>query len=308
MYKRILVPLDGSPFAEHALPAAVAISRLTHAALHLVRVHEPSSMTYGSRGRSDELLRQRELEYLHTAAARAIASGARAVATALVDGWPPSAIEREIARTGADLVVLTDHGRTGRGTRCLGSVADTVARHAKVPVLIMRTSDGAADLAWCALFRNVLIAIGDADADTPVAEEAERLGALGGARYTLFHMVQPAVAAVRSYEYAAAATTLDATATRARVSSTRHQLADLASHMRHRLPPNAIDITISVDTHAATSILDAVAATTTDLVAMSTGATDASHAATGSVAEQVACSTALPILMCPTFECDARPV
>jgi nucleotide-binding universal stress UspA family protein len=49
MYKRILVPLDGSPFAEHALPAAIAISRLTNAAVHLVRVHEPSSTSVPTR-------------------------------------------------------------------------------------------------------------------------------------------------------------------------------------------------------------------------------------------------------------------
>lgn len=34
----------------------------------------------------------------------------------------------------------------------------------------------------------------------------------------------------------------------------------------------------------------------------------ASHTDAGSVAEQVACSTVLPILMCPTFECDPRAV
>ncbi len=307
MYKRILVPLDGSPFAEHALPVAIAISRLTFAALHLVRVHEPSSPTYTSRGRSDVVSRQHDLEYLHTAAARAIANGANAVATALVEGWPPSAIEREIARTGADLVVLTDHGRTGRGTRCLGSVADTVARHAKVPVLIMRASDRAVDLVWCPLFRNVLIAIGDAEKDAGVADAAERLGTLGTACYTLFHMVHPALAPVHSYAFAAAAT-LDAATTRARLSSTRQGLAGLASHMRDRAQPNGIDIAISIDTHPATSILDAVAASPVDLVAMSTRAFDASHTGSGSVAEQVACSTALPILMCPTFECDPRAV
>lgn len=308
MYKRILVPLDGSPLAEHALPVAIAISRLTFAALHLVRVHESSSPTYASRGRSDVVSRQRELEYLHTAAARAIANGANAVATALVEGWPPSAIEREIARTGADLVVLTDHGRTGRGTRCLGCVADTVARHAKVPVLIMRASDRAVDLTWCALFRNVLIAIDDAEQDAGVADAAERLGTLGTARYTLFHMVQPALAPVHSYAFAAAATTLDAATTRARLSSTRHELADLASHMRHRAQPNAIDIAVGMDIHEASSILDAAAATTVDLVAMSTRAFDASHTGCDGVVEQVACSTALPILMCPTFEHDPRAV
>lgn len=135
MYKRILVPLDGSPFAEHALPVAIAISRLTNAAVHLVRVHEPSSTMYTSRGRSDELVRRRELEYLNAVAARSVAAGTSAVVTSLVNGWPPSAIEREIARIGADLVVITDRGRTGLVTRCFGTVSDNLVRQAHVPVV-----------------------------------------------------------------------------------------------------------------------------------------------------------------------------
>ena len=308
MYKRILVPLDGSPFAEHALPAAIAISRLTNAAVHLVRVHERSSTTYASRGRSDDVVRRRELEYLNAVAARAVAAGTSAVVTSLVEGWPPSAIEREIARTGADLVVITDRGRTGLVTRYFGTVSDNLVRQAHVPVLVMRASDRAVDLGQGVLFRNILIAVEDVDADVAVAEEAARLGGVARARYTLFHAALPATAPVRLYAYAAAATTLDAGPMRARVSSAREELAEVASRMRDRAWPNGIDIEISADTHPATSLLDAVAGTTVDLVAMSTRASVPTRVVSASVAEQVACSTELPMLICPTPGCDERAV
>lgn len=308
MYSQILVPLDGSAFAEHALPAAIAISRLTKATIHLVRVHEQSATRYASRGRPDELSRRQELEYLHIMAARAIAAGSNAVVTTVVDGWPPSAIEREVARTGADLVVITDRGHSGLATRCLGAVSDTLVRQSRIPVLVMRASDRAVDLEHCALFRNILVAIDDADADARVVEDAVRLGSLGNARYTLFHAVRPALTTVQSFAYAAAATTLDAGATRARVSTTRHELAELASRMRDRARPNGIDIEITIDTHPATSILDAIGEGTVDVVAMSTRVSEASCAVAGGVAEEVACSTALPILMCPAFTPTERGV
>jgi nucleotide-binding universal stress UspA family protein len=308
MYKRILVPLDGSAFAEHALPAAIAIARLTNAALHIVRVHEPVSATYASRGRSDEVERRHELEYLHAVAARAIAAGTSAVVTTLVEGWPSSAIEREIARTGVDLVVITDRGRTGLATRCLGTVPDNLVRQAHVPVLIMRASERAVDFEHGVLFRNILIAIEDADADVGVAEAAAMLGSVAGARYTLFEAVRPAIAPVRAYAYAAAATKLDAGTTRARVSSTRDELAAIASRMRDRTRPNGIDIEIGIDTHPASSLLDAMADGRVDLVAMSNRACVPSRMTTRSAVEQVACSSALPMLICPASTPDDRPV
>ena len=308
MYKRILVPLDGSAFAEHALPAAIAIARLTNAALHLVRVHEPLSATHASRGRSDEAERRRELEYLHAVAARAIAAGTSAVVTTLVEGWPSSAIEREITRTGVDLVVITDRGQTGLATRCLGTVPDNLVRQAHVPVLIMRASDHTVDLEHGVLFRNILIAIEDADADAGVAEEAARLGSVGGARYTLFEAVRPAIAPVRAFAYAAAATKLDAGTTRARVSSTRGELAAIASRMRDRAAPNGIDIEIGIDAHPASSLLDAMADSRVDLVAMSNRASVPSRITARSAVEQVACSAVLPMLICPTSARDDRAV
>lgn len=308
MYKRILVPLDGSTYAEHALPAAIAIARRANAAIHLVRAHEPRPSASMEHGKTEEAMRRDEREYLHAAAARAIASGANGVDVALVNGWAPAAIEREIEQVGADLVVMTDHGRTGRGKKYLGSVTDGIVRHGHVPVLVMRGTDSAADLAHGPLFRDILIAIDDADADAGVAEQAAQLGTLGDARYTLLHVVRPALVPLHPYSYAASAVALDAGGTRARVVSTHEGLTLLASRIRDRARSNGIDVAISVAENPATAILDAVAGTTTDLVAMSRRGCGLSRLVSGSVGEQVVASTALPILMCQTSKVEERAV
>src|SRR6185437_8166687 len=46
MYKTILVPLDGSTFAEHALPLALSLARRSHAELHLVTISTPLTQAY----------------------------------------------------------------------------------------------------------------------------------------------------------------------------------------------------------------------------------------------------------------------
>jgi len=117
-----------------------------------------------------------------------------------------------------------------------------------------------------------------------------------------------AIAPVRAYAYAGAATTLDAGATRARVSSTRDELAAIAWRMRSRAEPNGIDIEIGIDAHPASSLLDAMAESGVDLVAMSNRACVPARITARSAVEQVACSSALPMLICPTSAPDDRAV
>ena len=58
MYRTVLVPLDGSAFAEHALPLALSIAGRAGATLRLVRVHVPAATLY----RSSELAAYLDLD------------------------------------------------------------------------------------------------------------------------------------------------------------------------------------------------------------------------------------------------------
>ena len=147
MYNRLVVPLDGSELAEASLPEAVEFARLAGAPLHLLRVVDSSWLgRYGVYGLAVEAGAAEGILLADRAAADAYLARMRdRLATT---GIPVTIEQREgraageivaAVRTG-DLLVMTTHGRTGLARFALGSVADEVARHAAVPLLLCRVA------------------------------------------------------------------------------------------------------------------------------------------------------------------------
>jgi nucleotide-binding universal stress UspA family protein len=149
MIRSIVVPLDGSPFAEHALPTAVAIARACRAKLRLVTVHEPPPPPLAADDAAiylqvDVGLRRAERIYLKDQASKVRKAGVTQVVTALLDA-PVAESLAEYAAARADLVVMTTHGRGPLTRLWLGSVADELIRRIAVPVLLIRPREGAPD-------------------------------------------------------------------------------------------------------------------------------------------------------------------
>jgi nucleotide-binding universal stress UspA family protein len=119
MFKSILVPLDGSPFAEHALPLAASIARHTGATLRLLQVLPPLADRYfwaptpGSQLEHDlrDHFRIKARTYLEDISHRL--KGGVPVICDLLDEHIDiaEAIETEVAKAGIDLVVMPSHGR-----------------------------------------------------------------------------------------------------------------------------------------------------------------------------------------------------
>jgi len=149
MYRRILVPVDGSGPSDKALAVAIRLAKEQHAALRLVHVVDvlpPAGLdgtafidfdTY----RDSMLAAGREIikrAETRARAARVSAEGklletlAHDVSEALVD---------HAKRWRADLITIGTHGRTGLARVFLGSVAEGVIRHAPVAVLLVRTGE-----------------------------------------------------------------------------------------------------------------------------------------------------------------------
>jgi nucleotide-binding universal stress UspA family protein len=128
MYRTILVPLDGSPLGERALPYAAAVARATGDRLRLLRVVQ---------GRADAEAAAGAAAYLQDMAARLARPG---TGTGVLASDPAAEILREARRAEAGLVALSTHGRSGLGRWLYGSVADAVVRHAPVPVLLVPTA------------------------------------------------------------------------------------------------------------------------------------------------------------------------
>jgi nucleotide-binding universal stress UspA family protein len=200
MYHTILVPLDGSPFAEQALPPALELARRAGAELQLVQVNVPLAPMYaeawpGLENTVDPALKQRSRAYLDEVVRRLRApAGDRATVTsALLEGTVVEALHGHALAAHADLVVMTTHGRGPLARSWLGSVADTLVRRLPVPVLLVRPEEGAPAPDRPPQCRHVLIPLDG----SPLAEEvlgpALALGGLTNARYTLLRVIPPLI-------------------------------------------------------------------------------------------------------------------
>jgi nucleotide-binding universal stress UspA family protein len=142
-FRSIVVPLDGSPFAEQALPAAAVIARAARAKLRLVLVHQlpppPSDRDTAKLYVSVELaVRRSQRDYLRATAARLRESHGLQVTTLLLEAPVGPRLARWIHDIDADLVVMTTHGRGAVGRAMHGSVADQLVRTLDIPVLLIR--------------------------------------------------------------------------------------------------------------------------------------------------------------------------
>jgi nucleotide-binding universal stress UspA family protein len=142
MYKRILLPLDGSATSEQALPHAIAQAKQFGAMLILLRVLEPlphvRGMSVGDIATIKQQTTEWAQEYLDQLVANAQERGISAQA-AIVEGQPNVTILQFAEKNQVDLIVISSRGRSGLSRWLMGSVADRVVRGATVPVLLVRT-------------------------------------------------------------------------------------------------------------------------------------------------------------------------
>jgi len=145
-FKRILVPLDGSPLAERALPVATALARKFESQVLLLRALDistsPLPAFYPEVARNlmlevCEHVRQEAESYLKAWEAELGQQGLD-VRILLLDPPPAESIIEAAIAEDVDLVAISTHGRGGLARWTFGSVADKVARHSPCPVLLVR--------------------------------------------------------------------------------------------------------------------------------------------------------------------------
>jgi nucleotide-binding universal stress UspA family protein len=149
MFRKILVPLDGSLLAEAALPAAAALARQFEGGLLLLRVYTApeAALSTAESEAHDEMLdhirghildecraymqaQSKALQETGIAAAHYVREGAGIAET----------IVAFVEETGCDTVVMSTHGRGGFSRIVFGSVADKVMRLTAVPVMLIRAT------------------------------------------------------------------------------------------------------------------------------------------------------------------------
>jgi nucleotide-binding universal stress UspA family protein len=195
MIRSILVPLDGSPFGEQALPLALEIARRAQAAVQLIHVHQPVASPWsGSEWAADLNLesevRQQEQDYLRETATRLGREFAVPVTSALLEGPVVEVIHERALACAADLVVMATHGRGPLTRFWLGSVADQLIRQVAAPLLLVRPQPGAEPPA---VVRHVLVPLDGSEQAEQVLGPALDLAALLAADVNLLRVVEPLV-------------------------------------------------------------------------------------------------------------------
>ena len=135
MYRRILVPIDGSPVAEAAFEHALSIADTVGATVDVLYVADTAqdSVTVVGTDVVDALEQEGE-DVVAAAADRARTQGVE-VTTEVLQGDPAETILDYVETRGDDVIVMGTQGRTGLSRALLGSVAEKVIRNATVPVL-----------------------------------------------------------------------------------------------------------------------------------------------------------------------------
>lgn len=151
MFKRIMVPLDGSKLAEEALDPALAVVSQFGGELLLFRVVTPPHVSVHFDGVSyaELLVQMREQanwfanDYLQKLQNTLTDDGYNVRYGLVEDEFVAEAVLEEAHKEEIDLIVMSTHGRGGIRRWVFGSIADKVLRQAEIPVMLIRASEEA---------------------------------------------------------------------------------------------------------------------------------------------------------------------
>lgn len=323
MFERILVPLDGTPQSEAALPVALGLAKRLASNLLLMRVSEVKPPLLDTVKREVEVLTTAN-EYLHQ------------VFTAITDPHYGPSIEPERVKTAvaygspieqlttlapferANLIVMTTHARTGLSRLVLGSVAGGVVHNAGVPVVLVKPAKAETDQSLperlthlqptmadgIAQPRLLVMLDGSVEAEAILAPASQLAEKMGATLY-LLRVEEPFVPVeystmVASYGFLYGSEVTESDKTR-REEAYQYLDEVVAGLQNHNL--NCVKV-VRVG-QPAVEIAKYVAEINPTLLAMATHARGrVSHSLLGSVAEEVLEATRLPTLMVYTGKAE----
>lgn len=293
MFRRFLVPVDGSPFSELAIPVALDLAARggPGAEVHLALVYEPILDVQGvppidpTYGRS--ILAGYE-EVMADLVSRTGTDRVTPKAEVLI-GPVAATLTDHAKKVKADLMILTSHGRGGLNRLWLGSTAEALARHAEVPVLLLRPDEDVPP--GLPPIRSVLIPLDASGFGKEIVECAVRLAGVEGVTYHLVHVVQkiPVVLSAASMDH-------DVELFKARRTLARDFLDGVADGLR------AQGATVQPEVRASNSVAKELLAMVEegdyDLIAMAThGRGGIGRMVIGSVADKILRGTRVPLLL-----------
>jgi len=292
VFRSIVVPVDGSSLAEGAIPYALALAERTQSQVRFVLVHP---------GQYPPLLIDTATGYLAEVTERFRPRLGASLSSIILNGPAASSLVQHVRDIGADLVVMTTHGRSGIERAWLGSVADEVIRSIEVPVIVLRPrTDGtvpAFDM------REILVPLdGSPLAETAIGPAAV-LANLWDAEMSLVEMVYPVLFTPDAVLPFAGGYDEELTAGKCELA--KDYVRDLSGSLRAK-GIRASGTALVGPRPVAESLLDLAHPARISLVALAThGRGGLRRLVLGSVADKVVRGAQVPILVIPAL-CAAR--
>jgi nucleotide-binding universal stress UspA family protein len=296
MYKKIMVPTDGSGFDRDAIRVALRLADRCQAEVRLVRVvtsaavlglGEPFERTDVSPHANTTEVGEAYAE-LNALAAECRAIGDAPVSTELLDGPTAEMLEGCARRNDVDLIVMSSHARGGLSRLTLGSVTDSLIRHTHVPVLVVKPAAGYMNLRPPTAMKRIIVPIDGSSLAERILPRVAALARLEGSGITLLHVI---VSAPRRAGMNDEATQSDRDAELARVYLNR---------IAHRLPVGQlrVDTHVVIAADVSAAIREYAAVQEADLIAIAThGRGGLARMIRGSVADAVTRSSPTSMLV-----------
>jgi len=275
---RILVPLDGSALAEAILPLAGTLARAHKAGLFLLRAVPQKS----GHGEAEE----REARvYLARLSERLQDRGVSEVRVLVPHGKPDRAIAEAATEHRVDLIAMTTHGRTGLSRLLVGSVAESVVRHAPAPVLVVRGQPS-----WgTGQTLKVLVPLDGSELSAAILPVVERLAGPLDLSIHVLHAIEPLPASAAG-----------ASARFEEIQTFREQEAEgYLEKVARAIEPEGLPVHRVIRVGPAVAVIQQYAQEAAiDLIAMTThGRTGLSRLLFGSVAEHVLRAVPIPLVL-----------
>lgn len=293
MSRHVMVPLDGSSFAETALPAALRLTEATGSSLELVMVQElgPVFAMEAWEAAYPEAART----YLDDVVARMSNGSAREIETTVLVGRPASELDERSRESTTDLIVMATHGRGPVSRVWLGSVADELMRHTRTPILLVRPEHKEkVDLTDRPSFQRVLIPLDGSERAEAVLAEAVSLARGADGHYTLLRVVRYPDELVSAY--VPGTIQMSQQVVDEGIREANVYLERVATRMRQ--DGLEVENRVLVDSRPASAILTYADENEIDLIAMAThGRGGVPRAVMGSVTDKVVRGAHRPVLV-----------
>ncbi len=189
MFKKILVPLDGSELAESVIPYVEELAKALDSEILLINVFIRGE-GLGERMHETYLAHMAEKvrDQLGEAYAR---RGAEQVSWRVIRGDPAEEIVRCAQEASVSLIALATHGRSGVSRWLLGSLADKVLRGATAPVLLVRAQVAPEVVKKKWVEKDILVPLDGSDLGAAALPLVEQLALQMNAHVTLLQVLEP---------------------------------------------------------------------------------------------------------------------